>query len=314
MEIQTNRSRQTRNPGIVPPPDKSRSRRKAVQKLGNGHLGGRRFVSALRIFTRLGIALLILVFMFSVYMHALSSEKFNLRTVKFYGCKEIDPNQLEEIVRRDFPSNILRINLQKLRSRLEKETWVEGVEIRRVLPSDLIIYVHERIPSVILEMSNELMISDENGVLLGRYLPGSGKLDVPVFRGVLGKNAEDYGFYQEENQARIRQAMYMLAEIRSGSEQYTKIISEVDLSDPKNLKIILVDDTAEVHLGNKDYLKRFMKLINNLDEYQKLKEQYGEFEKIDLRFDNEIVYLPRRAKDEEASGRSARLEISETGR
>ncbi len=79
--------------------------------------------------------------MLSVFVYAYTSEKFNLRHVTFYGCREINQKEMEGIIRQDFPANILRIDLQKLQERLEKETWAKHVEIRRVLPSDLIIYI-----------------------------------------------------------------------------------------------------------------------------------------------------------------------------
>jgi hypothetical protein len=122
---------------------------------------------------------------------------------------------------------------------------------------------------------------------------------VPVFRGVLGENVESYRQNQEENAARIQQALYMLSELESGSPQYTKGISEVDISDRKNLKIMLLDDTAEVYLGGENYLERFTSFIRNRDEYEKLKDQYEEFASIDLRFEDQIIYRPRRAEDGE---------------
>ena len=232
--------------------------------------------------------------MLSVFVYAYTSEKFNLRHVTFYGCRELNQKEMEGIIRQDFPANILRIDLQKLQERLEKETWAKHVEIRRVLPSDLIIYIQERTPSVIFELRGELMIADGDGTLLGRYDPRFGKLDVPVFKGVLGEDAESYKLYKEENAVRIRQGLVMLSQIESGLPHSTQKISEVDISDPENLKILLVDDTAEVYLGDKDYLKRFSTLMSNLGEYQKLKDQYTEFVSIDMRFDNQIVYRPRR--------------------
>jgi cell division protein FtsQ len=314
MEIKTNRSREGQSARIVPPPDRARHRRKATQKLGKGHIAGRRFVSALKILGKLGAFLLMAVFMLSVFVYAYTSEKFNLRNVRLYGCKELDPKQLEEIVRRDFPTNILRIDLRQLNNRLGKETWVKRVEIRRVLPSDLILYVQERTPSVILEMQGELMIADNDGTMLGRYDPRFGKLDVPVFKGILGDDAESYRLYQEENAARIHQALIMLSEIESGSQEYARKISEVDISDPHNLKIMLVDDTTEVYLGEKDYLKRFRTLMSNLNEYRKLKAQYNEFASIDLRFDGQIVYRPRRADTESLKNKTARLQDTKADR
>ena len=64
---------------------------------------------------------------------------------------------------------------------------------------------------------------------------------------------------------RIRQGLVMLSQIESGLPHSTQKISEVDISDPENLKILLVDDTAEVYLGEKDYLKRFSTLMSNLE-------------------------------------------------
>ena len=298
MQIKTGKSEERRT-GTVPPPDKSRRRKKAHQKLGKGPITGRRYVSALRTLGKVGSFLLLVSLVLAIFIYADTSGKFDLSDVAFYGCKEVDSKQLEEIIRNDFPANILRIDLPQLKSRLEKETWVKQAEIRRVLPSKLAIYIQERIPSIILEIQNDLMIADKDGIILGRYASKFGKLDVPVFRGVLGEDAENYRLYQEENTARIQQAVLMLSELESGPSNYTKKISEVDISDPKNLKIMLVDDTAEVYLGGENFLERFTTFMRNRDEYEKLKNQYEEFASIDLRFEDQIIYRPRRSEDGE---------------
>jgi cell division septal protein FtsQ len=296
MKIKTGRIRETPNRRVIPPPDKGgTARKKAGRKLGNNRVSGRRFLSVLKILGRAGAFLLILTFIGSVFMYAYTSEKFNLRQVTFYGCEELNPRELEEIIRLDFPANILRIDLEKLKERLEKETWARRVEIRRVLPSDLIIYVEERIPSVILEVRGELMVADQDGTILAPYDPRFGKLDVPIFKGVSGEDVESYKLYQEQNATRIQQGLMMLSQIEKGMPHATQKISEVDISDPENLKIILVGDTAEIYLGEKDYLKRFGTLMN---EYEKLKKQYAEFVSIDMRFENQIVYLPKHENKE----------------
>jgi cell division septal protein FtsQ len=303
MQIKTSsRPRESTRARVVPPPDTPRqARKKAKNKLGTGHIAGRRLLAALKTLGKLGAFVLMIAFFLSVFVYAYTSDKFNVRTVTVYGCKEIKPRHLESIVRQDFPPNILRIDLQRLRKRLEKVPWVKHAEIRRVLPSDLIIYIQERTPSVIVEVHGELMLADSEGIMLGKYHPSYGKLDVPVFRGVLGEDAESYDMYQEENSARIRQGLQMLAEIESGSPQETRRISEVDISDRENLKVLLLDDTAEVYLGEKDYLKRFHSLMENMKQYQELKDQYSEIESIDLRFEGNIIYRPRRTDTERKS-------------
>jgi hypothetical protein len=159
---------------------------------------------------------------------------------------------------------------------------------------------------VILEIQGELMMADADGTVLDRYDPKYGKLDMPVFKGVLGEDAESCRLYQEENAARIHQGLEMLADIESGSPSYASRISEVDISDRKNLKILLVDDTAEIYLGDKDYLKRFRTLMENLSQYQELKNQYAEFSSIDMRFEGNIIYRPITANAAHASNTQKR--------
>jgi cell division septal protein FtsQ len=296
MEIKTTgKPRESTSARIVPPPDTARhSHKKATNKLGKGHIAGRRLVAALKMIGKFGAFVLMIGFMLSVFVYAYNSDKFNLRTITYYGCKQTSPKQLDLIIRQNFPVNILRINLRQLKNRLERESWVRRVEIRRVLPSDLILYIQERTPSVILEFHGDLMLADNDGIMLDRYDPKYGQLDVPVFKGVLGEDAQEYRLYQEQNSARIRQGLQMLSEIESGWPQQTRKISEVDISDRENLTVLLVNDSAEVFLGEKDYLKRFRALMENMKQYQELKDQYTEIESIDLRFDGNIIYRPRR--------------------
>jgi cell division protein FtsQ len=295
MEIKTtSKPREATSARIVPPDSSRHAHKKATNKLGKGHIAGRRLFSALKTLGKLGAFMLLVFFLLSVFVYAYTSDKFNLRTVTIHGCKASSPRALESIVREGFPVNVLRINLHQLKARLEKQPWVKRVEIRRILPSDLIIYVQERTPSAILEFHNELMIADQDGIMLDRYDPKYGKLDVPVFKGVMGEDADSYSLYQAENSERIRRGLQMLSEIEAGSPRESKKISEVDISDPENLKVLLVDDTAEVFLGEKDYQKRFNALMENMKQYQDLKNQFSEIESIDLRVEGNIIYRPRR--------------------
>jgi cell division septal protein FtsQ len=295
MEIKTNRSREVQSDRVVPPPDKARRRKKSIKNSSNGHIAGRRFISMIKTLGKLCAFLLLVFSMLSIFVYAYTCDKFSLRDIKFYGCKELDSRQLEEIIRHNFPASLLHIDLHQLKKRLEEETWARQVEIRRILPSQLAIYVQERIPSVILEMHGELMVADGDGRMLDRYDPKYGKLDVPVFRGVMGEDKEEYRLNQEENAARIHNAITMLSEIESELPQDARKISEVDISDRNNMKIMLVNDTAEVYLGGKDYLKRFRTLMDYMGKYQELKSKNNDIASIDLRFDGQIVYRQRGA-------------------
>ncbi|HYK91000.1 MAG TPA: FtsQ-type POTRA domain-containing protein [Acidobacteriota bacterium] len=295
MEIHTNRARNERSLEPVQAPDQSRYlRRNTVQKLRKSRFASRRLITVLRLMFRLAACIVALALGISLLMYAYNSSRFALSTVTVFGCSHLDAKKLDAVIRADCPANLLRLDLVQLRKLLEKQPWARRVEIRRVLPSELIVVVEERIPSVVLEMQGDLMLTDDDGVLLDHYDPRNGKLDVPVFKGVLGDNAEGYRLHQSENTARIQLGRRLLTELEAGSADYPKSISEIDISDKSNVKVTLVDDTAEIYLGDRDFLKRFRALMSNLPEYQELKSQYNEISVIDLRFDGNIVYRPKR--------------------
>jgi cell division protein FtsQ len=295
MEIRINKQKDIQNAKAAASSEQpKRTRKKTIQKIGKAPSGNRRLRSALKIAARFSLVLLTVFVLVSIFVYAFTSERFKVHSVVFHGCKQAKPKQLETMIRRDFPENILRIDLHRLKTRLEKEPWIRKVEIRRILPSELIIYVQERSPSAILELNGELMLADSEGFLLDAYDPQYGRLDTPVLKGLVGKDAAEYWLNFQENAGRIRQALDMISELGSGSPAYVSQISEVDISDPNNLKILLVDDPAEVFLGEKDYLKRFQKLMDNLNVYQDVKSQHNDIAWVDLRHTGKIVYHSRR--------------------
>jgi hypothetical protein len=223
----------------------------------------------------------------------LSSTHFETGAVTFMGCNRSSPAQLETIVRREFPGSTLWIDLHAVCDRLEREAWIRQADARRVLPSDLVIRIVEREPGAILELHGDLWLADAEGVLLDRYDSRYGKLDMPVFTGFGGKSPEDYRDRGAENAARVQRGLQVLSELGSGSPDFARSISELNLSEPANVKLLLVNDTAEIMLGDRDFLRRFRTLMSNLKQYEELKSQYEEIASVDLRFEGQIVYRPR---------------------
>jgi len=302
MEIRTSKMKEERSSDTAPAPDKSRYlRRKTTQKLRKSHVASRRLRSILKVSGSIALFVLIMGILASVIRYTYTSDRFSLQSIKISGCKFADVQILEKIIRREFPRNTIQIDLQKLRERLAKETWVRYADVRRVLPSELSIDIYERTPEAILELQGQMMLADQEGVLLDKNDPKYGKIDLPVFRGLLGDTPDEYRQNLEENSSRIRRGLQLLSELDSADPMYARNISEVDLSEADNLKILLVNDTVEVFLGDKDFLRRFRALMNNMIKYQELKEQNYDIAEIDLRFEGQIVYRPRLGQSGTAS-------------
>jgi len=302
MEIRTNRLKEEASTDAVPAPEKSQYlRRKTAQKLRKSHYASRRLQSILKMAFGILAFIFISALLASVFRYAYTSDSFSLQSIKISGGKYSDPQALEKIVRREFPRNTLQIDMRKLRDRLTRETWIQNADVRRILPSELAIDIYERIPKAILELQGQMMLADGNGILLDKNDPKYGKLDLPVFRGLRGDTPDEYQQNLEENSNRIRRGLQLVSELDSADPMYSRNISEVDLSDTDTLKILLVNDTAEVFLGNKDFLRRFRALMSNMSQYQDLKAQNYDIAEIDLRYEGQIIYRPRQNEGEAAS-------------
>jgi cell division septal protein FtsQ len=292
MEIKTGKKHaESEASGVEVPPDRGRPRaRKTAQNQARTRNFFARLLAVARVFAGVSLVALLVLGAFASYRYARSIEILHLNRIQIEGCQHSDAAQLESIVRREFSGNLLQLDLAAIRARLERETWIRRTEIRRILPETLRIRVQERVPSVIAEIGGELQLLDNEGVLLDQYNSNYGKLDVPVFSGLKGDSVEAYQILREENAARIRLGVEILGELASGDPEMTRVISEMDLSDESNIKLLLVDDTAPVYLGDRDFFKRFQMLMTNLSKYQELKAEGKQFEFVDLRFDPQIIY------------------------
>ena len=291
MKIKTNLGRDARDKKTTPEKKPVRRKKTALnQKTG---LSVRNRISAVfQFLCRAAAPVLLTAFVFISVIFALRSDAFNLGDVSISGCRHQDAGSLEDIIRGEFPANVLRINLDKARQRLEKETWVKHVEIRRVLPSFLILRVEEREPAVLLELGGVKMMADDEGVMLGIYEREFGKIESPIFRGFDGKNPAAYTERYEENAERIKRGIAMLSEIAEGMPQAVLNISEVDVAESGNIKIMMDNDPVEISMGSENYLKRFRSFVDAdpARRYQELRNQGIQVAQIDLSNDGQIVF------------------------
>ena len=272
-------------------PDKKRVQRKPAANQKPRLSLRTRIAAAFRFAGKVFVPALLMAFVFISVIYALRSDAFDLRDVRVSGCRHQDAKSLEGIIRKEFPANVLQIDLDKARRRLEKEKWVKSVELHRVLPASLFLHVDERVPTVLLELGGVQMMADGEGVLLGAYRREFGKIDSPIFRGVAGTNPETYAKHYAENAGRIRRGVAMLTEIAAEMPGNVRDISEIDISELNNIKIMMDNDPAEIWMGNGNYLKRFSGFVGDpTKKYQELRNHGVQVAQIDLSNDGQIVY------------------------
>ncbi|MGB7623268.1 MAG: cell division protein FtsQ/DivIB, partial [Terriglobia bacterium] len=140
---------------------------------------------------------------------------------------------------------------------------------------------------------------DKDGVPLGASRETQQHFDFPIVRGLAPENtADDHAI----NRRRIGQYLELLKQLESGQEGYSVDLSEVDVSDLNDVRVILKEDPILVHLGHENLLLRFKLYLANI---KKLKQDYPDIDAVDLRFKDQIIIKRQETSKEPRSKTSS---------
>ena len=236
-------------------------------------------------------------------------------SIQIAGNSRLTRPQLLSVFGEDVERNIFNIPLAQRRAQLESLPWVEHATVMRLLPNRVRVAIVERTPVAFVRQGTEIGLVDANGVLLN--LPGTGLEDAsgqpdgaaiartaphysfPVLTGI---SAEDP---QSTRAARMKIYMGFVATLDVAGENISHRLSEVDVSNPEDVKAILPDpasssaDTASgganaasgsadvlVHFGDGRFLERYREYEQHLAEWR---AQYPRLASVDLRYERQVV-------------------------
>jgi cell division protein FtsQ len=91
--------------------------------------------------------------------------------------------------------------------------------------------------------------------------------------------------------ARMKIYNNVVSQLDAGGARYSQELSEIDLSDPDDVKVMANNHAGEVlvHLGSSNYLERYKIYVTHLQEWQ---QQFDKLESVDLRYDRQIIVNP----------------------
>lgn len=241
--------------------------------------------------TLVSLRILALAFVFSLSGYSLyyaqSSSHFELRKIHYEGVVHVNQEALDRLIKQTFPKNILSVDLDRLRTLVESESWVKRARIRRRLPDRLLVYVIEREPAAVAAIDNELYLVDSEGIVLDRYGPRYRSLDKPIVKGLKNVARENA---QQENTTRMAVYLQVLKELDSPLQDYSRSVSEIDVQDPERIVVIPADEPVPVFLGEDQFLKRYQTFVSKKKLYRQLKERYGTVESVDVSYDHKIIF------------------------
>jgi len=109
------------------------------------------------------------------YEIILKTDFFRLTQFKVSGNDHVRSQELKAIFAPVLQRNLLTLDLEPLMRQVQDHPWVQEVDIRKVLPDTLWVYIQERTPVAVVESSGGFHWVDSEGVVLGSALPKAGE-------------------------------------------------------------------------------------------------------------------------------------------
>lgn len=176
-------------------------------------------------------------------------------------------------------------DLDVWRRRLLASPWVRDAALRRSLPSTVEVVISERQPVGIGRINSDMYLVDDRGIIIDQYGPQYTELDLPIVDG-LSASPNDSPTMTDE--ARADLAARVIAAIKA-KPAVLRRLSQIDVSDVHNAKVILNGDPAVLHIGEDQFLTR---LESYLQLAQALRERVEAIDYVDLRFEDRIYVRP----------------------
>jgi cell division protein FtsQ len=224
-----------------------------------------------------------------IYHYGAGSWRFRLESsdnIEIGGNQNVTHHQVMEVMGADIGRNVFFIPLEQRQKQLEEIPWVESAAVARLLPNRIKVQIRERVPVAFVQFGSRIALVDQYGIIMELPNGGAGKkYSFPVLLSM--KENEPLS----TRAARMKLYMQLVGDLDVGGTQYSHDLSEVDLTDPDDVKVTVADPDGEVlvHLGGSDFAERFKIYKAHVQEWR---SQFQKLDSVDLRYDNQVIVNP----------------------
>ncbi|WP_263383942.1 cell division protein FtsQ/DivIB [Granulicella arctica] len=272
------------------PPDESRPRQRSlklkVRTRVPQSLAGR-IATGLALLLILGTGIALLMLTRTFLLHDSRFMIHSRSAIEIQGNKHLTQAQLLDIFGDDIDRNIFRVSLTDRQAELEALPWVQHATLMRLLPGRLRVSVVERIPVAFVRQGSHIGLVDGNGVLLDMAPSGTAAQTEPhySFPVVSGLSANDPA---STRAARMKIYERFRSDLDSSGEKVSEVLSDVDLSNPEDVKALIPANSSEilVHFGDDHFLERYRRFQEHLPTWH---TQYPNLASVDMRYEREVV-------------------------
>jgi cell division protein FtsQ len=200
------------------------------------------------------------------------------------GLAQVSRAEMLPVFGEDIGRNIFFVPIAERRKQLEQIPWIEHATVMRLLPDQIRISIVERKPIAFLRQRAQVGLVDANGVLLTEppAMMAQHHYSFPVVTGIDGRDP----IASRRNRMDVYQ--HLVSELDSSGQHLSDQISEVDLSDPEDARVLMPEQGTDIlaHFGSDHFLERYQRYKAHIAEWR---QQYPKLAEVDLRYEQQVV-------------------------
>jgi cell division protein FtsQ len=200
------------------------------------------------------------------------------------GLTQVSRAEMLPVFGEDIGRNIFFVPLSERRKQLEAIPWVQRATVMRLLPDQIHVTIVERQPVAFVRQGQQVGLVDADGVLLTMppAMMAQHNYSFPVVTGIDPS--------QPLSMREARMAVYerLLAELDANNQHLSEQISEIDLTDPQDARVLMPEQGMDIlgHFGDDRFLERYQRYKAHIAEWR---QQYPKLAAVDLRYDSQVV-------------------------
>jgi len=246
----------------------------------------RRWRTVLRTIVIYGLVVSALAFgCYRVSIVAAQAHVLQVERIVVRGNERLSKGEVMAVLSGLRGESLVWTDLDVWRRRLLASPWVRDAALRRSLPSTVEVVISERQPVGIGRINSDMYLVDDRGIIIDQYGPQYTELDLPIVDG-LSASPNDSPTMTDE--ARADLAARVIAAVNA-KPSVARRLSQIDVTDAHNAKVILSGDPVVLQLGDDQFLPR---LESYLQLASALHQRVDAIDYVDLRFDDRIYVRP----------------------
>jgi cell division protein FtsQ len=204
-------------------------------------------------------------------------------SIQSVGLSEVNRTELLPVFGEDIGRNIFFVPLSTRRKQLEAIPWVQQATVMRFLPNRISVSIVERTPVAFVRQGSQIELADADGVILSMppLMLAQHHYSFPVITGIDAKDS------LASRRARMGVYQRFVAELDQNNQHLTQQVSEIDLSDPEDLRATMPEQGSDIlaHFGEDHFMSRLQVYQSHIAGWRRT---YPRLIGVDLRYNGEV--------------------------